>query len=139
MAITGMFEFVRKKALSEDEYKEIQTAVFTTGNTTEEGKKEAEAKSDDVKASDPSFQQSETNQVAEGKQQATPTTPTGSSAPKELSPNTADSNEISPNDDNGVINSKLIAQQKELDANKANNVDKNKGSAPPTPLDEKKK
>lgn len=139
MAITGMFEFVRKKALSEDEYKEIQTTVFTTGNTTEEGKKEAEAKSDDVTSSEPSFQQSETNQVAEGKQQAAPTTPTGSSAPKDLSPNVADYNKISPNDDNGVINSKLIAQQKASDTNKANNVDKNKGSAPPTPLDEKKK
>ena len=45
-------------------------------------------------------------------------------------------NKISPNDDLGVINAKLIAQKKQLDAEKTTS----KGGSPaPTPLDEKNK
>ena len=110
--------------------------MFKTAQASEEETAKAESKADENNANDPSYQQSQDNQVKEGKQEAPKTTTTGSETPKDLSPNVYEYNKISPNDDLGVINAKLIAQQKQLDAEKTTS----KGGSPaPTPLDEKNK
>lgn len=134
--ISGEFEFVRKKALSEEERAAIEYDVFKTAQASEEETAKAESKADENNANDPSYQQSQDNQVKEGKQEAPKTTTKGSETPKDLSPNVYEYNKISPNDDLGVINAKLIAQKKQLDAEKTTS----KGGSPaPTPLDEKNK
>lgn len=138
MAVMGSFEFVRKTALSEEERSTIEYDVFQTATLTEENKTEAANNADSNNSADPSFSQSETNQVAEGKMEPS-TTPTvqSSSAPKDLIENAPEYNKIQPTDDLTVINAKLAAQQKQLDQE---NSEKSKvaGSPAPTPLNEKK-
>ena len=96
---------------------------------------EAESKADENNAKDPSYQQSQENQIKEGKQEAPKTTTKGSSVPNDLSPNVYEYNKIKPTDSNDVINAKLVAQQKQLNEERS----KKGGSPAPTPLDEKNK
>lgn len=135
MTITGEFEFVRKKTLSEEERSAIEYDVFKTAQVTEEGKAEAASKADENNAKEPSYQQSQENQIKEGKQEAHKTTTKGSSVPNDLSPNVYEYNKIKPTDSNDVINAKLVAQQKQLNEERS----KKGGSPAPTPLDEKNK
>ena len=93
-------------------------------------KSKAEAKADTNNANDPSFNQSQTNQVAEGKMEAPAETQKTTEPPKDLSDNVYEYNKIQPTDDLTVINAKLAAQQKQLDAEK-------ESSKAPIPLNEK--
>lgn len=130
LAITGSFEFTRKATLSEEERSTIEYDVFRTAQVTSEGVAKAEAKADTNNANDPSFNQSQTNQVAEGKMEAPAETQKSTDPPKDLSDNVYEYNKIKPTDDLGVINAKLAAQQKQLDAEK-------ESSKAPIPLNEK--
>ena len=66
MSITGRFDFVRKKALTEEERAAIEYDVFKTAEVTEEGQAEAASAADENNASDATYAQSEDNQVKEG-------------------------------------------------------------------------
>ena len=66
MSITGRFDFVRKKALTEEERAAIEYDVFRTAEVTEEGQTEAASAADENNANDATYAQSEDNQVKEG-------------------------------------------------------------------------
>lgn len=66
MSITGRFDFVRKKELTEDERATIEYDVFKTAEVTEEGQAEAAAAADENNSNDSTYAQSEDNQVKEG-------------------------------------------------------------------------
>ena len=66
MSITGMFEFVRKKELSEEERTTINYDVFRSVEVTEEGQEEAASAADENNANDATYAQSEDNQTKEG-------------------------------------------------------------------------
>ena len=132
MEIVGEFEFTRKQALSEDERKQIEYDVYRTAQVTEEGKQEAASKADEKAQESPSYNQSENNQVAEGKREASPTAQTGSSAPTSVSDttnsaSTSKSQPFNPSTDQGY--------QKQ-EAAKNNNGNKLTGSPAPRPLNE---
>jgi len=67
--LLGM-ELTRKKALSEDERKTIEYDVFRTAQVTEEGKDEAKKNGEENRTEDPSYKQSESNKIDEGKKDA---------------------------------------------------------------------
>ena len=157
MRITGLFEFTRKKALSEEERKTIDYDVFRTAQVTEEGKNEAKKNGEDNKTSDPSFKQSQDNKVAEGKVETPKTEIKGSAAPGTIEdvskkPNSTPATEHKEmanldrlseqqsktqpfNPDTNEKYQAQEAQRKEANRKEPSNVG---GSKPPTPLNEKK-
>ena len=133
MEVIGEFEFTRKQALSENERKQIEYDVYRTAQVTESGKKEAESKSDETAQKSPAYNQSENNQVAEGKREAPKTTQTGSSSPTSVSDttnsaNTSNAQPFDPANDPGY-------QKQESERNNAKG-NKITGSPAPRPLNE---
>jgi len=134
MEVIGEFEFTRKKALAEDERKQIEMDVFKTAKTSEESKQEAEAQSEKTAQQSPSYNQSQNNQVAEGKMEAPAKQEAGSSAPTSVgdttkSDNTSKTQPFNPSTDEGY---------KKQEANDPyKKQDKLQGSPPPKPLNEK--
>lgn len=131
LAIMGSFEFVFKDTLSEEEQNAIMYDVFRTAQVTESGKTDAESKASENNAKDPSFNQSQDNQVAEGKMEA-PKKETGGSNPPKSVGESSESSKIKPNDNPNKVNEKINNQEK----NKEKTDDFN-GSPVPKPLDEK--
>ena len=131
LAIMGSFEFVFKDTLSEEEQNAIMYDVFRTAQVTESGKTDAESKASENNAKDPSFNQSQDNQVAEGKMEA-PKKETGGSNPPKPVGESSESSKIKPNDNPNKVNEKINNQEK----NKEKTDDFN-GSPAPKPLDEK--
>ena len=66
--------------MSEDERKTIDYDVFRTAQVTEEGKDEAKKNGEENKTEDPSYKQSESNKIDEGKKDA-PKTDTSAAQP----------------------------------------------------------
>ena len=77
-------EFTRKKLLSEEERKTIDYDVFRTAQVTEEGKEAAKSNGEDNKQNDPSYEQSQDNRVAEGKETAPTPEPKSAPAPESM-------------------------------------------------------
>lgn len=156
LAITGIFEYTRKKALSEDERKTIDYDVFRTAQVTEEGKEEAKKNGEENKTEDPSYKQSQDNKVAEGAMEAPATPEQGSSAPQTVGSvsekpegvPSLDSKELAYLDTladsksktqpvNPDINAAYKAQEAKRDAKTKKEPSNVGGSKPPTPLDQK--
>ena len=157
MRITGLFEFTRKKALSEEERKTIDYDVFRTAQVTEEGKEEAKKNGEENKVNDPSYKQSQENKVAEGKVEAPKEEVKGSPAPSttsdvskkpegvpalthkelehldKLAEQPSKIQEFNPD-----TNKAYQEQEAKRAANKKKEPSNKGGSKPPTPLDEKK-
>ena len=131
LAIMGTFEFVFKDTLSEEERNNIEYDVFRTAQITENGKNEAASKANDNNAKDPSYIQSQDNQVAEGKMEAPKKEVSGSKNPSTVI-NSSEDNKIKPTDNPNKVNEKIANEEKNK-KNKSNNI----GSPAPTPLDEK--
>ena len=87
MTILGVMEFTRKKVLSENERQEITYDVFKTAELSDTAVQDSQSKATEINKQDPSYQQSETNQIAEGKRQA-PTTSQPTVAPNTTTPST---------------------------------------------------
>ena len=112
MSINGMFEFVRKKELSEDERTAINYDVFRSVEVTEEGQEEAASAADENNANDSTYTQSEDNQTKEGLKDS------------------ESSNQVSEEVDNTP--SPTVSDE---EANTTSNS--NQGSPAPVPLDER--
>lgn len=123
----GTFEFARKAALSEEERSSIEMDVFQTAQVTEEGTETAKSKANENNYNDPSYNQSQDNQVAEGKMQVDPAPKAGMVAPDtvpDVVPAKSKAQPFDPNSDQ---------KYKEEEAKKNKRV----GSPAPVPLDEK--